>query len=67
MNKPFEYNNRVNRVCLPQHVNFVTNQFLTITGWGRTNRTYTSDVLQKVQPFDKTGASQVNPKGVDDC
>ena len=50
VNKPFSYNDRVNRVCLPKDGmgHLVGNRDLHVTGWGKTNTTRFSDVLQKI-------------------
>ena len=47
---PFVYNKMVNRVCLPTEGinNLVANQYLFVSGWGKTNSTITSDILQKI-------------------
>jgi len=50
VNKPFKYNDDVNRVCLPKDGmgHLVGNLDLHVTGWGKTNATLSSDVLQKI-------------------
>ena len=50
VDRPFVYNSRVNRVCLPQSgvTNLVGNPELYVSGWGRTNSSDTSSFLQKI-------------------
>ena len=48
---PFVYNRRVNRVCLPADGvagSLLHNDDLFVSGWGKTNYTHLSNVLQKI-------------------
>ena len=51
VDRPFAYNSRINRVCLPQGglTNLIGNPDLYVSGWGRTNRSDSSNVLQKIR------------------
>ena len=50
VNKPFIYTDRVNRICLPVNDtgDLEGNKNLEVAGWGRTETTADSDVLQKM-------------------
>ena len=50
VNKPFVYNDRVNRVCLPKDGMgpLVGNENLHVTGWGKTNASLSSEILQSI-------------------
>lgn len=69
VSEPFQYNKKVNRVCLPAEgvTNIINNDHLHVSGWGKTDTLETSPTLQKITvPFVKRERcnSNMSYKGV---